>query len=297
MRGEFQQYMAARRQQVEAALDRYTAGLDAPSRLVEAMRYSLLARGKRLRPILTIAASELFGLEAADVMPGACALEMIHTYSLIHDDLPCMDDDDLRRGRPTCHKVYGEAMAVLAGDALLTQAFALMAEQAAVPRVGPARAVRAAAELAHAAGAEGMVGGQVEDLAWEGRQADEPQLRRIHSLKTGALFRAAVRMGGILAGAGEEDLDRLGRYATHFGLAFQIWDDVLDVTGDAALTGKGVGRDARLDKSTYVTLHGVEGARERAYQAVRLALEELEPFGGAGWVLRALAESVVDRVA
>ncbi len=297
MTREFQEYMAARRRQVEAALDRYTAGLDAPPRLREAMRYSLLAGGKRLRPILVIAASELFGLEAEDVMPGACALEMIHTYSLIHDDLPCMDDDDLRRGRPTCHKVYGEAMAVLAGDALLTHAFQLMAEQGDVARVGPARAVRATAELARAAGAEGMVGGQVEDLEWEGRRADEAQLRRIHSLKTGALFRAAVRMGGILAGAGEEDLERLGRYAEQFGLAFQIWDDVLDVTGDAAVTGKGVGRDARREKSTYVTLFGVEGARERAYAAVRKALAELQPFGQAGWVLRALAESVVDRVA
>lgn len=297
MKREFQQYMATRREQVEAALDRYTARLDAPPRLVEAMRYSLLAGGKRLRPILVIAASELFGLEAADVMPGACALEMIHTYSLIHDDLPCMDDDDLRRGRPTCHKVYGEAMAVLAGDALLTHAFALMAEQGDVARVGPARAMRATGELARAAGAAGMVGGQVEDLEWEGRQADEAQLRRIHSLKTGALFRAAVRMGGILAGAGEAELERLGRYAGHFGLAFQIWDDVLDVAGDAALTGKGVGRDARLDKSTYVSLHGLEGARQRAYRAVREALSELEPFGQAGWVLRALAESVVDRVA
>ncbi len=282
---------------MEAALDRYTSGLDAPPRLVEAMRYSLLAGGKRLRPILVLAASELFGLDAADAMPCACAIEMIHTYSLIHDDLPCMDDDELRRGRPTCHVVYGEAMAVLAGDALLTQAFGLMAEQAGVARVGPARTARAALELAQAAGAAGMIGGQVEDLAWEGRQADEAQLRRIHSLKTGALFCAAVRMGGILAGAGEGDLDRLGRYAAHFGLAFQIWDDVLDVVGDAALTGKGVGSDARQEKSTYVSLHGVDGARERAYAAVRQALGELEPFGRDAWVLRALAESVVDRVA
>ena len=297
MKLEFRQYMAARREQVEAALDRYTAGLDAPPRLVEAMRYSLLAGGKRLRPILVIAASELFGLDAADVMPAACALEMIHTYSLIHDDLPCMDDDDLRRGRPTCHKVFGEAMAVLAGDALLTQAFVLMADQACVARVGPARAARATGELARAAGAAGMVGGQVEDLEWEGRRAGESQLRRIHSLKTGALFGAAVRMGGILAGAGEADVERLGRYAAHFGLAFQIWDDVLDVAGDAALTGKGVGRDARHEKSTYVSLHGLEGARERAHAAVREALKELEPFGQPAWVLRLLAESVVDRVA
>ncbi|WP_374713517.1 polyprenyl synthetase family protein [Symbiobacterium terraclitae] len=295
MNPELRHYLADRRAAVEEALDQYSACPGSPPRLVEAMRYSLLAGGKRLRPILVIAAAEMFGLSAADVMPTACALEMIHTYSLIHDDLPCMDDDDLRRGRPTSHKVFGEAMAVLAGDALLTRAFAVMAEQGRVERVGPARALRAIAELAEAAGAAGMVGGQVEDLEWEGRQAGEEQLERIHSLKTGALFRAAVRLGGVLAGAAEADVARLDDFAAHFGLAFQIWDDVLDVAGDAALTGKGVGRDARQQKSTYVTLHGLEGAQERARAAVQRALEAIAPFGANGWVLQGLAKYVVDR--
>jgi len=292
---ELRRYLADRRAAVEEALDQYSACPDSPPRLVEAMRYSLLAGGKRLRPILVIASAELFGLSAGDVMPTACALEMIHTYSLIHDDLPCMDDDDLRRGRPTSHKVFGEAMAVLAGDALLTRAFGVMAEQGRVERVGPARAVRAVAELAEAAGAAGMVGGQVEDLEWEGRQADEAQLRRIHSLKTGALFRAAVRLGGVLAGAGDAEVARLDAYASEFGLAFQIWDDVLDVVGDAALTGKGVGRDAKQHKSTYVTLYGLDGAQRRAREAVQRALEAITPFGANGWVLQGLAEYVVDR--
>lgn len=292
---DLRQYLADRRRLVDAALDRYSAGPDWPPRLAEAMRYSLLAGGKRLRPILVIAAAELFGLTANDVMPTACALEMIHTYSLIHDDLPCMDDDDLRRGRPTCHKVYGEAMAVLAGDALLTQAFAVMAEQAFVERVGPERALRAVAEVARAAGAAGMVGGQVEDLEWEGRRAGETQLRRIHSLKTGALFRAAVRAGGLLAGAADADLERLDRYAAQFGLAFQIWDDVLDVAGDAAKTGKGVGRDAKQQKSTYVSLYGLGEARRRAREAAAEACGALSVYGENGWVLRSLAEYVVDR--
>lgn len=295
MKAELKEYMKERGALVERALDAYTAGLDSPPRLVEAMRYSLLGGGKRLRPILVITAAELFGLEAAAVMPTACALEMIHTYSLIHDDLPSMDDDDLRRGQPTNHKVYGEAMAVLAGDALLTLAFELMAEQASVPRVGPALAVRAAAELARAAGAAGMVGGQVQDLEWEGRQAGLEQLRRIHALKTGALFRASLRCGGILAGAGDAELAQLDRYAAQFGLAFQIQDDILDVVGDVGKTGKGVGRDLKLEKSTYVALFGLEGAQAQARAAVADAVAALEPFGARAQVLRALALFVVDR--
>jgi geranylgeranyl diphosphate synthase type II len=299
------QYLQQQAQLVDEALDRYTTpgeGGEAgpflrgvPPKLLEAMRYSLLGGGKRLRPALVIAAASLYGLEAERVMPTACALEMIHTYSLIHDDLPCMDDDDLRRGRPTNHKVYGEAMATLAGDALLTLAFEMLARQALLPGIQPGRAVRVVAEVASGAGMAGMVGGQVEDIAWEGRRADGAQLQRIHALKTGALFRAAIRAGAILGGAGEDDLAALDRYADQFGLAFQIQDDVLDVVGDAAKTGKGVGRDAKHAKSTYVSLYGLEGAQERARLAVREAVASLAGFGERGQILRSLAEFVVDR--
>lgn len=298
-------YLKQQAQQVDAALDMYTtpgatgaAGpflTGVPPGLLEAMRYSLLGGGKRLRPVLVIAAANLYGLDGGQVMPTACALEMIHTYSLVHDDLPCMDDDDLRRGRPTSHKVYGEAMATLVGDGLLTMAFELLARQAAVPLTTPDRVVRVLAEVAVGAGAAGMVGGQVEDLEWEGRHADGVQLQRIHSLKTGALFRASLRAGALLGGADEAGLAALDRYAEQFGLAFQIQDDVLDVIGDAVKTGKGVGRDAKHQKSTYVTLYGLEEAQKKARGAVAQALEALLPFGERAHILRSLAEFVVDR--
>jgi geranylgeranyl diphosphate synthase, type II len=259
------------------------------------MRYSLLAGGKRLRPVLVIAAAALYGAPAERVMPAACALEMIHTYSLIHDDLPCMDDDDLRRGRPTNHKVYGEALATLAGDALLTMAFELLARQALVDGVAPHHAAAVVAEVAAAAGAAGMVGGQVEDIAWEGRGASAEQLKRIHRLKTGALFRASLVAGAGLCGASAAELAALRTYAHHFGLAFQIQDDVLDVVGDAAKTGKGVGRDVKHGKSTYVSHYGLEGARQAARAEVAAACAALELFGAKAAFLEALAQFVVDR--
>jgi geranylgeranyl diphosphate synthase type II len=298
-------YLKEKANLVDAALDRYTdsnAGGEAqplldgtPPQLMEAIRYSLLGSGKRLRPILVLAAADLFGAPAERVMPTACALEMIHTYSLVHDDLPCMDDDDLRRGRPTNHKVYGEAIATLAGDALLTLAFELLGRQAETPGVTPGQAIRVVTEVAQGAGAAGMVGGQVEDLAWEGRDAAADQLQRIHSLKTGALFRASLRAGAILGGARPDELARLDAYAAHFGLAFQIQDDVLDVTGDAAKTGKGVGRDERHQKSTYVTRYGLAGAQERARAEVAAAQAALAPFEERAHVLTALAQFVIDR--
>ncbi|HWI63488.1 MAG TPA: farnesyl diphosphate synthase [Symbiobacteriaceae bacterium] len=299
------EYLAAQSRAVDAALDRYTdptnyttASPDlngVPAQLLEAMRYSLMAGGKRLRPVLVIAAAALFGAPAERVMPAACALEMIHTYSLIHDDLPCMDDDDLRRGRPTNHKVYGEAVATLAGDALLTMAFELASRQAEVPGVTAGQALRVVTEIATAAGAAGMVGGQIEDLAWEGKHAPAEQLKQIHRLKTGALFRASLRVGAILAGASHEDLARLDEYAAHFGLAFQIQDDVLDVVGDAVKTGKGVGRDQKHDKSTYVRHYGLEGAREAARAEVAAACAALSPYGENAAFLVGLAKFVIDR--
>lgn len=297
---------------VDRALDQYTSPLRSqeaqrpgdpampvlcgvPKGLLEAMRYSLLAGGKRLRPVLVMAAAELFGLPARRVLPAACAMEMIHTYSLIHDDLPCMDDDDLRRGKPTNHKVYGEAMATLAGDALLTMAFELLGRQALVEGVGAAAAGRATVEVAVAAGAAGMVGGQVEDLAGEGQEPPASQLERIHQLKTGALFKASLRVGAILAGAPDGAMAQLDRFAEHFGLAFQIQDDLLDVIGDAAKTGKGTGRDQRHRKSTYVSRFGLEGARARARAEVATAQQWLTSFGEKGAILAALAQFVVDR--
>lgn len=294
-------YLEEQSRLVNTYLDRYTTPATAPSlseappSLLEAMRYSLMGGGKRLRPVLVIAAAKLFGVPAERVMPTACALELIHTYSLIHDDLPAMDDDDLRRGRPTSHKVFGEAVAILAGDALLTMAFELAGRQARVPGVTAEQAAQVVVEIASGAGPAGMVGGQVEDLTWEGRSAGEAQLIRIHRLKTGALIRTALRCGAILGGASAADLDRLTQYADHFGLAFQIQDDVLDVAGDAAKTGKGVGRDAKHQKSTYVSLFGLEGARVRARAEVAAARTALTNFGQRADALVTLVQFVIDR--
>lgn len=280
---------------VETALERYLAQQAAPPRLLEAMRYSLLGGGKRLRPFLVLSAAPVAGGDPEVAMPAACAVEMIHIYSLIHDDLPAMDDDDLRRGRPTSHKVFGEAMAILAGDALLTLAFEVMGELARDPRVGPDRAARAVVELARAAGPVGMVAGQVLDLEWEGREAAPDDLVAIHSRKTGALFAGCLRIGGLVAGAGPAELEALTEYARHFGLAFQIQDDILDVVGDSAQMGKSAGSDQRRNKSTYVKLYGLEGARERAQAEARAARAALAPFGRQAGELAELVEYVVNR--
>lgn len=291
-------YLKQQADAVEAALDRYTSPEQhpgAPAAILEAMRYSLLGGGKRLRPIMLLAAAQIFGCSAERVMPAACALECIHTYSLVHDDLPCMDDDDLRRGRPTNHKVFGEAIATLAGDALLTFAFELLGRQAAEPGLNPAHALRAVTEVAQAAGAAGMVGGQVEDLAWEGKETAPATLERIHRLKTGALFRASLRTGALLAGATEADLAALDRYAHHFGLAFQIQDDILDVVGETEKLGKAVGGDEKNQKSTYVSHYGLDGAIQLAAAEAAAAEAALEPFGERAAVLCSLARFVVDR--
>lgn len=299
-------YLKEHAHRVDQALDRYTSpDGDAnatplvlntiPPRLLEAMRYSLLGGGKRLRPVLVITAAGLFGLSPERVMPTACALEMIHTYSLIHDDLPCMDDDDLRRGRPTNHKVFGEAMATLAGDGLLTMAFELLAAQADVEGTRPEQVNKVVREVALGAGPAGMVGGQVLDLEWEGRNASAGQLQQVHRLKTGALFRASLRIGAILGGATEAERNALDQYAAHFGLAFQIQDDLLDVIGDAVKTGKGVGRDEKHHKSTYVSHFGLKGAEELARAEVAAAIEALAPFGARAEALAALAQFVIDR--
>lgn len=262
------------------------------ARLAESMKYSLMAGGKRLRPILLMAAADAAGGRGDDFLTSACALEMIHTYSLIHDDLPAMDNDDYRRGRLTNHKVYGAGIATLAGDALLTLAFEVLVRQKGV---SPETLVRVVREVSTAAGPNGMVGGQTLDLASEGKQIDKETLRRMHMAKTGALFRAAVRSGAILAGADDAKLAALTEHAEAFGLAFQITDDILDVTGDEAAIGKPVGSDERNHKSTYVTLTSLDEAKRLAREAVDRAHKALAPLGKQAAFLDELAEYLITR--
>jgi len=267
-------------------------GADCPDRLREAMAYSLLAGGKRLRPLLTVLACEAAGGTAQAALPAACAVEMIHTYSLIHDDLPAMDDDSLRRGRPTCHIQFGEALAILAGDALLTLAFEVLARDVRPPAVAAA----CCADLAAAAGPTGMVAGQTADFEAEGTGvAGIEQLQAIHLRKTGRLLRSALTMGGRVAGAEPEALDRLARYGDNVGLAFQIADDLLDMVGEQEKMGKGVRKDAKLGKLTYPFLLGIQESRKRADLLIAEACRALSGFGEASQRLEALAHFVLER--
>ncbi|HSI35371.1 MAG TPA: farnesyl diphosphate synthase, partial [Tepidisphaeraceae bacterium] len=268
----------------------------APPRLLESMEYSLTAGGKRLRPGLVLECAQACG--ATDDSPAgrsalaaAGAIELIHTFSLVHDDLPAMDDDDLRRGRPTNHKVYGEAMAILAGDAMTTVAFELIAADASPADV----AIRLVAELAHATGPEGMIGGQVLDMEGEGKNLAIDDLRRLHAMKTGALLRSACRLGAIAAGAPENKLTAATDYGRHLGLAFQIVDDLLDVTSTPEQMGKATGKDAGRGKNTYPSLLGMEASEQAARDAVDAALSALTPFGPEADGLRDLARFVVER--
>lgn len=262
------------------------------SKVDDAMEYSLIAGGKRIRPILLMATAEALGSKGYNYLPVACGLEMIHTYSLIHDDLPCMDDDDYRRGRLTNHKVFGEAMAVLAGDGLLTLAFEVMLEQ---KNVEPAALIETVREMAMCAGNFGMVGGQGLDLEFEGKQITPEQLRKLHAGKTGALFIAAIRGGAHLAGATDEQLLALTKFADLLGLAFQITDDILDVEGTEEELGKPVGSDEKNHKSTYVSLYGLEAAHELAAKTVDEALECLDMFGENAEPLREITRLMTNR--
>lgn len=261
-------------------------------RLAESMEYSLMAGGKRLRPILMMAAADAVGARGTDFVQAACGIEMIHTYSLIHDDLPAMDNDDYRRGKLTNHKVFGEALAILAGDALLTQAFEVILRQQGVPAQVLLEVLR---EMSIAAGPNGMVGGQVIDMLSEGKRISMAELRKMHMGKTGALFRAAIRSGAILGGASGAQLAALTTYADCFGLAFQITDDILDVVGDEAVIGKPVGSDERNEKSTYVTLTSLDEAKKLAADTVQQALEALEIFGDEAKFLRDLVKMLLER--
>jgi geranylgeranyl diphosphate synthase type II len=287
-------YLDRYRQMVEAALDEYLP-MGYPPKIYEAMRYSLLAGGKRLRPILVLASCELMGADLAWGMPTACAIEMIHTMSLIHDDLPAMDNDDYRRGKLTNHKVYGEDIAILAGDGLLAYAFEVIAARTplAVPRE---RVVRVIALIARSVSAAGLVGGQVVDLEMEGNpNATEEMLNYIHQHKTGALLEAAVLGGAILGGAQEGELTLLRQYAQNIGLAFQIIDDILDITSTQAELGKSVGKDEKAQKLTYPKLWGIAASQTRATQLIGEAKEKLAQFGERGVPLQALADFIVAR--
>ena len=301
---DLKRYLATRCTEVEAALDS-ALGVVYPEKIYEAMRYSLLAGGKRLRPILCLATCEMIGAPAAVAMPTACALEMVHTMSLIHDDLPAMDNDDYRRGQLTNHKVYGEDVAVLAGDALLTYAFEYIATQ--TPQAGrlsssdqtsgaqPQQILRVVAQLAQAVGAAGLVGGQIVDLASEGKSIDEETLTYIHMHKTAALLEVSVTAGAILAGADQPAIDCLSRYAQRIGLAFQIVDDVLDITSDSETLGKSVGKDVAAQKATYPSLWGLEASQRKAQQLVDEAIAELTGFDQRAQPLRAIARYITTR--
>ena len=289
----FKAYCKAKLPLIDEALQKAMSieGEIAPT-IFDSMRYSLFAGGKRLRPVLLLAAADAVGADGNKFLNVACGLEMIHTYSLIHDDLPAMDNDDYRRGKLTNHKVYGDGIAVLAGDSLLTYAFETMLSQEGVE---PKTLLTVVKEIASAAGPEGMVGGQVIDMESEGKAVSLDTLQQMHRAKTGALFRAAVRAGAILGGASEKEVEALTVYAEKFGLAFQITDDILDVIGSAEAIGKPVGSDLKNNKSTYVTLHSVEIAQQLARETVADAVEALAMFKERGAVLKDLVEYLLKR--
>jgi geranylgeranyl diphosphate synthase type II len=289
-------YLRQQQQRIETALDHFLPAPESyPMDLVDAMRYSVFAGGKRLRPILVLAAAEAVGGEAETVLDAACALEYIHTYSMIHDDLPAMDNDDYRRGKPTNHVVYGEAMAILAGDALLTHAFELLSGPALAERFEASLLLQVSHCLAHAAGSAGMIGGQVVDMASEGQRVDLPVVEYIHRHKTAALIEAAVTIGGLLGGGTAEQVQALRTYGHQVGWAFQIADDILDVEGDPQVLGKAVGRDAEQEKATYPAVLGLETSRQRATELIQQGIAALARFDHQADRLRHIALYIVSR--
>ncbi len=295
---DIKRYLQEKKEIVDSALERYFPREEEfPSMLYKAMRHSLFAGGKRIRPILSIAAFEAVGGKGNGVLPFACALEMIHTYSLIHDDLPGIDNDDYRRGKPTCHKAFGEAVAILAGDGLLTEAFKLMADRSVLGHAldDHGLILDLIHEVAQAAGVLGMVGGQVVDVESEGKEVDPPTLQYIHTHKTGAMILVSVRGGARLGGAKEETLRALTRYGETVGLAFQIADDILNVEGKADKLGKKTGSDLSRGKATYPSLFGIGESKRRAKELVELAVEALIPFRSEADPLREIAKFTVAR--
>ncbi len=290
-------YLAKKKDLVDKALEKLVppAKMFPPS-VHQAMRYSLFAGGKRVRPILAIAAAESLGARTADLLPIAGSLELIHTYSLIHDDLPAMDDDDFRRGQPTCHKKFGEAVAILAGDGLLNMAFEVLSDTRRLKKVPANRLIPIIREISVASGVSGMVGGQVVDIESEGKEVDFPTLEYIHTHKTGALIRASVRVGALYAKAGKRRFLALTRYGEMVGLAFQIADDILDITGKQEEIGKDVGSDLKKGKKTFPSFYGLEESRRRAVEVADKAIASLKEFDRKADPLRELAKYIVNRV-
>jgi geranylgeranyl diphosphate synthase type II len=290
-------YLSRKKDSVDKTLEKLVPPAKIfPSSVHEAMRYSLFAGGKRVRPILAIAAAEALGVKTAGLLPLAGTLELIHTYSLIHDDLPAMDNDDFRRGRPTCHKVYGEAIAILAGDGLLNMAFEVLSDRRQLMSVPAKRLIAIIKEISTASGVFGMVGGQVVDMESEGKDIDFPTLEYIHTHKTGTLIRASVRVGALYARAGKRHFTALTHYGEMVGLAFQIADDILDITGKQEEIGKDVGSDIKKGKKTFPSFYGLEESRRRAVEVVDKAVTALKDFDRKADPLRELAKYIINRV-
>ena len=293
---DLRSYLNDLRPQVDKALQRFLGGPQPATQIVRAMTYSVMAGGKRLRPALCIAAAEAVGGYRDTVLPLACALELVHTYSLIHDDLPAMDDDDKRRGKRTCHIQFDEATAILAGDALLTLAFEILAYTGTQRQPGDQQTwLLAIAKIAVAAGFKGMIEGQMQDLTYEGTTISETKLKTLHHLKTGKMIEVSVDSGALISGASKRQLYALGTYAHQIGLAFQVADDMLNVVGDPAKMGKATGTDQKRGKNTYVSLMGLAGAEELAKQLVNNALKVLDTFDNRADPLRAIARYIIER--
>ena len=292
---EIKDYINAKSRVVNDSLEQMLQQFDQSETITQAMRYSLMAGGKRIRPILCLAAAEAVDGKPEDALTAACALEIIHTYSLIHDDLPAMDDDELRRGKPTCHIAFDEATAILAGDALLTLAFETLASIPFENGVQAAKWLQVIQIIAAAAGSRGMIQGQMLDMAAEGHTLNINELESMHKLKTGALIEASLRCGALIAGSSEIQLTFLDTYARNIGLAFQVADDILNVEGNPALMGKAVGTDKLHEKSTYPSVIGLESSKQFAQKLIGQALQALETFGNKAEPLRAIATYVIER--
>lgn len=291
---ELSAYMHEKRIIIENTLkDIFVSFVSTPGVLRDAMEYMVFSNGKRIRPILTIAAYEAKGKSGDEVLPIACAIEMIHTYSLIHDDLPSLDNDDIRRGRPTCHKVFGDAVAILAGDALLTEAFRILADSRFTYRTNPRLLKQSIFEIASAAGADGMVGGQVVDVLYDGKEGSKNILHYIHMHKTTALIRASVRVGAIMAGAKTRELKHFTKYGECIGLAFQIMDDILDAEGDEELVGKKLKKDT--GKQTYIKHYGIAASKIKLEQLIEEAVKSIDFLGENSNILKEIAQFIGNR--
>lgn len=293
---EIKESLRAKKGLIYQALEKYVSWEHKyPPRLLESMRYSLFSGGKRLRPILTLAAGEVVGGEEENLLPFACAIELIHTYSLIHDDLPSMDNDDYRRGRLTNHKVFGEAIAILTGDALLTLAFQIITDPALIKNFKPELLLKTINEITAAAGAEGMVGGQAVDILSVGSEVNKDEVNYIHEKKTGALIKASVWAGGFLGGGSKKKIEALSKYGEKIGLAFQIIDDILDIEGEKEVLGKDTDKDRDKNRATYPAIYGLEESKQKAAQLIEEAIKSLKIFGKKAYFLKDIASFILLR--